>query len=423
MLLSSTRIDEELGNIERLNYNLREITQDIHGLHTLRPDLRTVNLRTEMCEVQTIRKYYVSLLESLKDRNLFACDCQSDHFASLRLEPKPILIERKQTGHSLYDNPYYNFRMMLVSMSAKDNENTEVRLQQFEVRPIGYDGSRDSILFTHLPWPAEGPQIQDICADVFHSKCDDPEISIGFLADLRELSLRQRLHSISHVEELRTSSLQSLLDQGDRVPQEQALTRGDRLFLAVTLACCMLHIGETAWLKDFWSSRDILLMHSRRGFCRDLVSQEIHPYLDWSMCALTGHLDDQFDLTEEAAQIVQSKPMLALGLTLVELCLGKSLSVTRTQADEKASVVGTNIATAKRSLYEIELQEGPVYRQIVEKCLYSNFQTETFDFNKDQFWKVIYQHVIAPLVGVFDDFRGLDPLMRRPKYLWPRPVH
>ena len=385
---------------------LRQLTRDIEDLHYIKPDASSHTCSIEG-DVRTIRKYYVSLWESLRECGLSTCDCEQVHFASLRLEPKPVVLKREITGRD-YEDPFFNFKVLLVSKRPEVVDDTDVHFQEFEIRPLGCDAQGDGVHFTHLPWPNEGPQVQDVCTDLVHFNTCNEESSIGFLADVKVLSLRQRFHPLTWNKELRPSNLKELLDQSTSAPQRHWLTRCDRLSLAVTLACTMLQLGETAWLQKFWSSADIVLMHPEGEVCRDIDSQDIFPYLDWSLSALKGHVDEGFDLSKEAANFVRSKPLLALGLTLVELCMGQSLSSIREAEDYEASVVGTNFTTAKRFLHEVELQEGPLYRSIVERCLHSNFQTEKFDFGDDKFHKILIENVVLPLVRLWNDFRGFD---------------
>ena len=419
LIFSSTRLEEELGKIRKMNNDLRQLTQDTELLNVVRPDLRITGRSGLLDDAKTMRRHYVSLFESLTDTKLFACDCEKEHFASLRLEPKPITLNREFEGENTED-PYFNFRLLVVSECVKEGETTKPQFQEFEVRPLKYDTRYKGIFLTQLPWPSEGPQIQNICSDVLQSTHSDPGSSIGFLTDVKKLSLRQRLYPIAQTEELRASSLRSLLDQDKSTRQEHALTRCDRLFLAVTLACSMLQIGETAWLQRFWSSGDIVLMHPKGGVCRDLVSKKMYPYIDWSSPSLNGQLNDQFDFPEDEAAVVRSKSMSALGLTLVELCFGRPLSSMREPEDERAKAAGTDFATARRLLYDLELQEGRIYRGIVDKCLHSRFETETFEYDKEQFQEAVYRNVIFPLVGMFDEFRGLEPSIRSHRRPAPR---
>ena len=92
------------------------------------------------------------------------------------------------------------------------------------------------------------------------------------------------------------------------------LARRDRLYLAVTLASSVPQLDMTSWLKDFWSSNDVILHYL--GGSSSLRSCPLfnHPYLSWKLFSKKdeGLKDSTSRLLKEG-----SLSLLALGFVFL----------------------------------------------------------------------------------------------------------
>lgn len=157
---------------------------------------------------------------------------------------------------------------------------------------------------------------------------------IGFLVDEAPDKNEHRLYRANSTIDAQASSrsLENLLashrDSGDG-----GLSRKTRLQIAVILASSVLRLDGISWLKTGWSSGDVCF-HQKNG--RLSMTENVDPYLSWQPCchARTCPLERQ-GLEKD---MVQSKGLLALGLTLIGLCFGRTLTAMRKPEDLNGTI-------------------------------------------------------------------------------------
>lgn len=167
------------------------------------------------------------------------------------------------------------------------------------------------------PAPSSSKHIEDFCSALCVSPRDDREI--GLLVDEANDKQHHMLYRANTVVGLETSSrsLEDLLTSQGR-PGDEGLSRKDRLQISVVLASSVLQLDGTSWLKRGWSSVDIFF-HYKDG----QISEHAYPYLAWQRCCYTD-VACSLELLSVSNRMVRSEVLLALGLTLVELCFGKT---------------------------------------------------------------------------------------------------
>ena len=171
----------------------------------------------------------------------------------------------------------------------------------------------------------------------------------------------------------------------------------------MTLASSVLQLDGSSWLKSRWSSHDIYF-HQKRTQTSSQCS--LHPYLAWKQCAIK---DDTVTFTESLSlrsHLIQSEVLFALGLTLVELCFGKTLEPMRLADTGEES---DEIAAAKTALKLMDLvydEMGDVYGDVVRRCLRQPFDVRDMGLDNEDVQQKVYENIVAPLMEDLDNFKG-----------------
>ena len=305
-----------------------------------------------------IRKHATSLYNVLVIGKTWSCSCWPQHTASLRLEPRPGRSQAPQGK-----NPQrISFRILLSMVCSQPGgqgleadpaswHSREVDVKPFEISTDGGKVAEECprepmnmsqgppkkrIRFAHVngsvacqPPPPPKPSlpspkaIANICATL--RKVGLPGTSLGQLC---EDSPSKHQHHLYHADSFfhRTSnfrqhSLDKLLGDVAHQPQPQTLvlSRRERLDIALTLASSVLQLDSTRWLDEDWRSRDIVVYY-------DAITGDERPtphlYLCWNLFP-RGRQNSE--INHVGAQGQSTKTLLALGLTLIELSLGKTL--------------------------------------------------------------------------------------------------
>ena len=196
-----------------------------------------------------------------------------------------------------------------------------------------------------------------------------------------------------------SKSLEEILRCQKHSPDE-ALSRKDRLRIAVILASSVLQLDGTSWLKSEWSSDDIFF-HQKDG--RD--SEYSYPYLFWQRCCNNDILcsSENFCLNNH---MIRSDVLLALGLTLVELCFGKTLAEMRKTEDVDVNETATRFRTAIRLHRRVYNEMGIPYGDVVRRCIYQPFDVRELSLDVEEVQQKMLDDVVTPLVDDFNHFNG-----------------
>ena len=411
-----------------MNSELRAFTYQNEYLDYHRSQKRN---KTRLAEDLTlIRRQYVSLHGALTNSNFWDCVCDQRHVASLRLERRRRSREDVQPKD--IENPRAcSSRLLLAKSFVQQGNSSEPAWKAFEIQS---GGSSDSSQTSDSPVrPSKscgdasnelsstlGRAIVNFCDTLLKDKVDLQQGSLGYFSDSLYKENRHGVHYLGECVSQQPISLESCLMADSGPVSGKSLYRGDRLFLAVILASSMIQIGDTPWLGKFWSSADIILFQQSDARLRDFDLNETYPYLSWSLSTFDAHMNDEFDLPEEVAHFIRSKPVVALGLTLVELCFGRNLQAMCEAEDVTSSSLGTKMATARRLLEDVQLEEGDVYRIVTDRCLQSKFDVFEFDLNNGGFRDAMLQDVVEPLIETLDDFNGKAAYPRSKKGKRPK---
>lgn len=108
---------------------------------------------------------------------------------------------------------------------------------------------------------------------------------------------------------------------------------------------------------------------------------------------------------------VRSKILFALGLTLVELCFGKTLGSMQKPEDKNQAQdeFAQRINCAFRLLESgwIWKEMGNTYEDVVRRCLRQLFDVRDLDLDKEKVQQQVYDTVVVPLNENLDNLLGL----------------
>lgn len=249
-----------------------------------------------------------------------------------------------------------------------------------------------------------GP-IDDLCSTLSSCKVADTRLqqdAIGYISNQSSDTCYNMRLLRSIDQGINLSSLRDFLDGSNTDSSAQfsdELSRRDRLYLAAVLACAVFQL-HGSWLKQQWGTKDILFAHDHSqstGFEQ--------PCLVWQVPGLSTCQNP----TPPSSNRIHNEILLPLGVALIELSLGKTISALYRVEDQGASESLTHFNTATRTLRNVYCESGFNYGDVVKGCLYwSRNNGERFD--DQQFDESVFDTVVSPLLRDFDYFEGTSQM-------------
>ena len=438
--LTKSSYEELMKRIEKDNDTLAHLTGQSLRLEPTR--LRRGNRITDF---DRVRSQADSLYRVLKKN--WCCTCQTPHKASLRLEARTA-------GSVDTESERMRFRMVFsfdidpsiahsIPWKPKETEIEPLEITEEEIAAskvslgslaelsVTSTNMRLSRSLTPRPRPKPGVrwasdtsegsssstlavrslttrstdslmvQIQNLCSAFKDWK--GTEACLGFLAD--EQSMRHGVYPILqpiHHETPKVVSLYKRLDS-PHVPSAK-LTRRERLNLALTLASSVLQLHKTPWLNERWGKDDILFLEGTEG-----------PFVSKSFLPISSAQPQNSFAPLKSLPIVRNETVFALGVILIELCLGSALENMRSEedlGDDGTPNSLTDYMTARRLVSEVYEEGGGRYGDAVRRCIHCEFDQRNASLDVEAFRQSFYQGVIQPLEDDWTDFCSMNILQR-----------
>ena len=418
--LSKNIYKEALDMIAKANKDLREIThQNIY----LEPIRRKRRSKRPLAELKLIRIHATSLYQAFITGKAWKCNCKMLHMASLRLESRPEANEAVDAARKL------KFRILLSTSQERDTPCVTSQWQEVEVISsldkevpdavsIGPRTPTRGVRFGPDPDPSltagssrqheidyDCDSISDMCSTLCASR--ESKKAMGFLVDEDDNKHKHYLYRANTKigPETRSKSLGDLLSCSGHGPLTAALSKGDRLRIAVTLASSVLQLDGTSWLKTQWSSKDIFF-HEKNNRAND--PSYSYPYLSWKLCMTDTKVPGNFDSLFRGNHVIRSEVLFALGLTLIELCFGKTLSEMRVPEDGDPNEATTEMNTTNRLCSSVYSEMGTSYGDVVLRCLRQPFDVGVRDMSLDneELQQKVFDEIVTPLSDDLTNFNG-----------------
>ena len=263
------------------------------------------------------------------------------------------------------------------------------------------------------PPPYEGPDVPAIaglCEAIGQARREHK--CLGFLLDQRDrrytfFPVVQPAVDPSHLE---TVTLEDLLrgfpknDDAGTGPV-QALSRRERLYIAVMLSISLLQLHSTPWLAGTWTKKNIFFTRIKNDPSAPIDTTRFYvaPPVDLGSAQARSKQADES--AEEA-----TKYLFALGVMLLELCFGKSLE----DNPARESYLGsdgkpndwTDFATARNWQKSATGEIGPDYAEAIRKCIFCAFPLPYNNLSDDRFSEAVHSEVVEPVKATL---QFLDP--------------
>ncbi|KAJ5853342.1 hypothetical protein N7534_005885 [Penicillium rubens] len=361
------------------------------------------------------RKHAEGLFQTIIDGNYWRCSCKGQHFVQLQLQTNPL----GSAGDHPLRNCQSQFRM-LFSNKAPSNTNTDHLLTRTEMvfKPMQVKetmGLATLSLYNNPTFyqvqgrsrvqcngstlieeasemtlePPSIPLIKDFCSSLhFAEMRSGQQKTIGFIANDMNASFRYTMEAMKLPKGVPQKTLEEVLSK---------IGRRDRLHIATGLACGVVQFCGN-WLKSSWDSSDVHLAAADDGYSVLLDNL----YLSWPLLPPSAGRESR---NSTPYPNVQNNLLLPLGLALVELSLGKSLSVFFTPEDEHQEPLLTKFRVASRLVDNVHQESGTHYAEAVHSCLYWSGITSLC--NEQRFVERVFDNIVSPLLKDLVNFEGL----------------
>lgn len=237
-----------------------------------------------------------------------------------------------------------------------------------------------------------------------------PECCIGYLEHSSKtkhlIYLKGQESRPERSADIPSSSLAELLQHREGSDETNGIAQCERLRLSRKLATAVLQFYATPWLRNTWSSSDVLfqLQHpSSMGQIEGLKE----PFVDVSFRDSTIATNDTQPTT--CYPFAPNDFLFGLGVMLLELAYQKPLRSMQQACDVANSQDErhTLFFTAKRMSRLVSAKSGSRYGEIVRKCLACDFGRGD-DLSQPALQEGVYREVVCELTELEELLRAMN---------------
>lgn len=404
--------------MQQLNVTLQTLTKQALILEPTRS-------RRQPPDFDLVRSYTASVYNVICAG--LKCGCRSTHGINLRLEsikkygsdeslpPLRVVLSYSSRLVTQVGAPWgvetvdvHPFQVQATVPPLKEAQPSGKRV----VKRVTFESvtvrTSASITTTAMTEPANASnlvQIQNLCQVICSTKSACMGACLGYLEDE---NTKQRLSLHRPHKPFRMQETSSILSLGSVLASNaighRRFSAGHRLRLAVLLSTNLLQLYRTPWLTDTWDHNDIAFLD---GIGDDSLKD---PFVSCN----TNHVNDSSPADNGVPvsaweDMVLNRSLFALGILLIELCLGKPFEELRdgAMAGKGRVSAASDFAVANQLLDEVMNEFGDRYADAVRRCIRCAFDTRKIDLEDGQFRGAVYEGVVAPLEENLRDFTGL----------------
>jgi hypothetical protein len=238
-------------------------------------------------------------------------------------------------------------------------------------------------------------RIDDLCQELRRNRKQAG--CIGFLGD--DSQREYYIHSVYPPKSLGNDlSLAQLLSRKERDDMPALLGR-DKYELAVILATSILQFHGTSWFNETNWKQDVRFVRAQgRKSPFAYIQKRFGANVEAAVAAQRSSLNSA----------IRNETIFALGITLIELSLGRTLRNFQKEEDlgpDKEPNFLTDLSIARRLVREqVQEKEGGRYANTVNRCIHCIFDGIDPSLEDEQFRQAFYQGAVVPLKEVRDDF-------------------
>jgi hypothetical protein len=436
MAINDGKLDVQLASIERLNERIEVLVW-----RSIRPSGKKLEI-SQLKILERIRSYSSTISRALGAKSGFQCGCRGAHTVVLKLEDMIEQSAKIEKSEPMLDE--LKFSMVLNNPACK-SRYSDWKWAEMDVKVlnpgkshgISTDETSDSDLSdvppaldqsvkrkivgfakTGLWFKGKSPMADlttslDLCQKIsgMHSKTLN---SVSVLGNKQTGILELCVQPLATSYEAWSSliSFHGLLSASDDlVPRPAEFSTEHKLRLALKASASVLHLYQTPWLKQRWTSNDILLIQSEDGktLADAFVTHNLHQAAHDSTSS-----NDTFSNVFEPT-------IFALGVFLIELSMnrpwerirrGAVRKITKLDNEEDGSFIADlaaidaiiqqatdeKVPPRLRPFYK----EGPFYLEAVRACLLCELDGKA-SLQDTDFRQAVFEKVIRPLHLALED--------------------
>jgi hypothetical protein len=173
----------------------------------------------------------------------------------------------------------------------------------------------------------------------------------------------------------------------------------DKYELAVILATSILQLHSTPWMDNSNWKEDVRFVRAKgKNSPFAYIQRRFNEQVQNSISARR----------DSSSSPIRNETIFALGITLIELSLGRTLRYFQTEDDlgpDGEPNFLTDLSIAQRLVMEqVQEKEGARYANTVNRCINCIFDGLDASLEDEQFRQAFYQSAVVPLKEVRDDF-------------------
>lgn len=357
---------------------------------------------------KAIRQTTTSLYEALMNKSYWQCACFDTHSLYFvldkdinvcnRLEPDGLRLDLMTSPTTTTFTRWHEMRVKTAQACSTSVKSTPLIMTRSRTLRSGPPVVSSTACMTPgTSRNAPSSEISNICETIYgRSSPTDNGLSIGHISDgnyTHDLQVLRAGAGNLEVHSLEDLLLASLTISGNfRTPF--LFPKRDRRFLAAKLASTVLEC-HGSWLPSRWSSRNII-------FTGNITSTNLEKSIQTPVIA--RKLSDSTEFEGYSLSWAGYNDLLfPLGLVLIELSLGRTITSLHTPSDEDQGGASALFEKVRNWIYDVCCECGPNYGDVVQQCL---FWTKTREVNieSEEFQDAVFQYIIKPLVEDFNQF-------------------
>ncbi|KAJ3580542.1 hypothetical protein NPX13_g21 [Xylaria arbuscula] len=267
-----------------------------------------------------------------------------------------------------------------------------------------------------IPNPRQ--EIRCLCDYMKHGK----DLGTGYITDQNTSNICLLIELAPPASQPRkASSLSSFLGLSkvaQQHPTPVLLSRKQRFSIAAAAVWAILYLYGSPWMNEDWGGKEeIQLFVEGTGAARQLVE---YPALECTFKSITRQQSttrkEKLEVERFQSSQIRNKELFALGILLIELCLGKTFEQIRQESQDHSRPSASlgissspidDFEIANRQTDSIYLEAGDLYGYAVQRCLRCEFPgrdvTKTFEFSP--FRQNFFNGVVAPIQATYEVLR------------------